>query len=114
MSRARPSPSRPGERRNAANGSVIRSSPIVKRYIAAAGLPLVGPEAAGAYDPRRKGVVEIKKAMGAIKYVKPTHQPKFTARIEVDRARERTVSFDRLVRKVESAVRLLTGDGTTP
>lgn len=59
------------------------------------------------YDPRRRGQLKIKAALGKTKYVKPVWPPKLTARIDAAIARHRNRSLDRMLHRFDRLYDLL-------
>ena len=51
------------------------------------------------YDATKNGKTMIRKALAPTKYVKPTWQPRLTARMDIDVARSRSRSLDRALIK---------------
>lgn len=54
------------------------------------------------YQENRRGLIEIKQALGQEKYVKPVWQPRLTSRMDIGMARARSVSLDRFLKKFDS------------
>lgn len=53
------------------------------------------------YEPARRGKSAIPEAMAPAKYVKPTHQPRLTARMDLGLAESRSASLRRLFNKFD-------------
>lgn len=56
------------------------------------------------YKERTGGTPVIKEALKPAKYVKPTWQPRLTARMDIELARSRSASLDRMFQKFDELV----------
>jgi hypothetical protein len=54
------------------------------------------------YHADRRGLLEVKAALGKTKYIKPVWQPRLTARIDLQQARTRNRSLDRMLRRFDN------------
>lgn len=72
-------------------------------YCSAETLGLSGLE----FDPGKRGLGEIRRALKPGTYTKPVHQPRFASRLSLDVARPRSESLDRAIERFEELLELL-------
>jgi len=60
------------------------------------------------YQPKGRGKAAIQRGMAPQKYVKPTHQPRLTSRVDLDMAASRSPSLARLLLKFDELRAMVT------
>jgi hypothetical protein len=64
-----------------------------------------------AYDANQSGISVIKQSLKPAKYVKPTWQPRLTARVDIELARPRSASLNRMLEKFDELIVVIPDDG---
>jgi hypothetical protein len=59
------------------------------------------------YDLSADPATAIKRALGPVKYVKPTWQPRLTARIDIELARSRNASLARMLERFDALMAVI-------